>query len=96
MKHVRFLRPAEQEMLDAAHYYEQQATGLGIDFLNKIEFAIHDISEDPERWPVVRTSIHRRLIPRFPYGLLYRIDPDEILILATMHLHRHPDYWIDR
>jgi toxin ParE1/3/4 len=96
MKAVRFLRPAELEMLDAAHYYELQAAGLGLDFLDKIDFAIQDITDDPMRWPVIRPHIRRRLIHRFPYGLIYRIDPDEVLILATMHLHRHPDYWIDR
>ncbi|HEX2959347.1 MAG TPA: hypothetical protein VHP36_03645 [Chitinispirillaceae bacterium] len=46
-KIVRFLHPAELEMLDAARYYELQAPGLGGDFLNKIEQAIKDISEDP-------------------------------------------------
>ena len=39
-KIVRFLRPAELEMLDAARYYELQAPGLGIDFLNKIDQAV--------------------------------------------------------
>jgi len=34
---VRFLHPAELELLDAAHYYELQASGLGADFLDKIE-----------------------------------------------------------
>jgi hypothetical protein len=37
MKTIRFLDPAEQEMLDAAMYYELQAPGLGNDFLDKIE-----------------------------------------------------------
>jgi plasmid stabilization system protein ParE len=96
MKAVRFLIPAETEMLEAARYYEQQAPGLGVDFLDKIDSAVRDIGEDPERWPVLRLQIRRRLIHRFPYGLLYRVDPDEIIILAIMHLHRHPDYWIGR
>lgn len=96
MKPVRFLDPAEQEMLDAAKYYELQAQDLGVDFLNKIDSAIHDISCNPERWPILRFNVRRRLIHRFPYGLLYQVDPDEVVILATMHLHRHPTYWIDR
>ena len=96
MKTVRFLRPAEQEMLDAARFYELQSHGLGTDFINKIDSAVCDIGVHPDRWPVVRRSIRRRLIHRFPYALLYRVDPDEIVIQATMHLHRRPEYWIDR
>jgi toxin ParE1/3/4 len=95
-KSVRFLLPAELEMLDAARFYEMQARGLGADFLDKIDLAIDDIADDPQKWPVIRLQIRRRLIHRFPFGLLYRIDPDEILIVAVMHLHRHPDYWINR
>ena len=96
MKSVRFLRPAELEMLDAARYYELQASGLGGDFLDKIDSAVQDIGMHPERWPVIRFNIRRRLIHRFPYALLYRIDPEEIVIQAIMHLHRRPGYWMDR
>ena len=96
MKTVRFLRPAELEILDAAGYYELQASGLGDDFLDKIASAVKDIGEYPERWPIVRLNIRRRLVHRFPYGLLYRVDSDEIVVLATMHLHRHPNYWLNR
>ena len=96
MKAVRFIIPAEQEMLDAARYYAMQAPGLGADFLKNIKSAVYDIGEHPERWPVLRFDIRRRLVHRFPYALLYRVDPDEVVVLATMHLHQHPDYWINR
>jgi toxin ParE1/3/4 len=96
MKTVRFILPAEQEMLEAARYYALQSPGLGADFLDKIDSAVRDISESPERWPVLRFDIRRRLVHRFPYALLYRIDSEEAVVLATMHLHRHPDYWINR
>lgn len=96
MRPVRFLRPAELELLDAARYYEIQARGLGREFLDKIDAAILDIREAPERWPIVNSCIRRRLVHRFPYALLYRVEPDAIIIQATMHLHRRPDYWIER
>ena len=96
MKPVRFLLPAELEMLDAARYYNLQALGLGDDFLIKIDSAVQDIGSNPERWPIIRSNVRRRLVCRFPYALLYRVDPEEIVIQATMHLHRHPDCWINR
>ena len=96
MKSIRILQPAEQEMLDAAYYYELQAAGLGSEFLDKIDSAIADISSNPDAWQVVHGRIHRRLVVRFPYALLYRIDINEIAILAIMHLHRRPLYWMNR
>ena len=64
----RLLPPAEHEMFDAACYYERQAPGLGNDFLTKIELALQDIAGAPDRWPVVRDNIRRRLIRRFAYS----------------------------
>ena len=96
MKIVRFLKPAEQEMLNAARYYELQSPSLGEDFLVKIESAIHDIAENPERWPIIHSYTRRRMIHRFPYALLYRIDPEEVVILAVSHLRRNPIYWLER
>lgn len=96
MKSVRIVRPAEQEMLDAAAYYELQVSGLGREFLLKVASAVAAIAENPGRWPVVGPDIRRRLVHRFPYGLLYRIDPEEVIVLAVAHLHRHPAYWVGR
>ena len=96
MKPVIFLRPAEAEMHDAAQYYELQAPGLGMDFLARIEAAVQDIGRNPELWPIIQANTRRRLINRFPFALLYRVDPDQIVIQAIMHLHRRPDYWLNR
>ncbi|HRU71636.1 MAG TPA: type II toxin-antitoxin system RelE/ParE family toxin, partial [Kiritimatiellia bacterium] len=38
-------------------------------------------------------EIHRCLVHRFPYGVLYSIESDGIFVLAVMNLHRDPDYW---
>jgi len=83
-------------MLDAAAYYESQAVNLGTDLLSRIDDALDDIREGPERWPIIGANIRRRLIPRFPYAILYKVDQDEIVIIAVMHLHRRPGYWINR
>jgi plasmid stabilization system protein ParE len=96
MKTPRLLRPAQEEMLEAAFYYEQQAGGLGQDFLRKVQSAIDEIAQHPTRWPKVRADIRRRRVHRFPYAVLYEDQPQEIVVIAVMHLRRHPAYWIDR
>jgi toxin ParE1/3/4 len=96
MKPVRLLQPARQEMLDAVNYYELQAPALGEDFLNRIESALIEISNDPERWPLIFSGIRRRLIRRFPYSILYRVDSDAVVVLAVMHQKRRPEYWRTR
>ncbi len=95
-KSVRLLLPAEQEMYDAARFYQLQAPGLGDEFLNCVEQALRRIMEAPERWPIAHATTRRLILSRFPFSLLYRIDPDEIVILAVMHQKRRPSYWLSR
>ena len=96
MRSVILLQPAEQEVLNAAMYYDEQVSGLGDKFLDKVNAALLDIEENPFRWPVIHQQVRRRLIHRFPFGLYYRIDQDEVVVLAVAHLHRRPNYWADR
>lgn len=38
----------------------------------------------------------RVLTTRFPYALIHRTPPDEIVIVAVAHTSRRPGYWRDR
>jgi toxin ParE1/3/4 len=96
MTHSVFLAPAEEEMREAAEYYERQTRGLGHEFLAEVQRTVDRIVENPQLGQVVRRNIRRRLMPRFPFGILYRIDPQEIVIIAVMHLRRRPGYWEER
>jgi plasmid stabilization system protein ParE len=93
MKITRFLSPAEREMAQAAQYYNSKVPNLGAEFLHEVKKSVKKLEADPEAAQKVRGDVRRRLILRFPFGILYRIDPEEIVILAVMHLARHPDYW---
>ena len=96
MTSIVFLTPAEEEMLEASVYYEWQARGLGRDFLAEVQRTVDSIAENPPVGRIVRLPIRRRLMRRFPFGILYRIDPHEIVIIAVMHLRRRPGYRVAR
>ncbi|MEW6352039.1 MAG: type II toxin-antitoxin system RelE/ParE family toxin [Thermodesulfobacteriota bacterium] len=96
MTRVSFLDPAEQEMLEAADHYDRQTPGLGDEFLGELQRAVDHIVENPLLGPVLRKGVRRRIMRRFPYAVLYRLDPEEIVIIAVMHLRRQPEYWLNR
>ena len=87
---------AESEFNDSIEYYKDIEPILGFDFATEIYSSIKLIISFPKAWPEIDSGIHRILIKRFPYGVLYSLDHDEIYILAVMHLHRDPDYWKHR
>jgi len=87
---------AEAEFLEAIAYYEDCATGLGVDFSAEIHAAIQRIQAFPLAWHVLEGDIRRALVHRFPYGVLYAVEENRIWIVAVMNLHRQPEYWQDR
>jgi len=93
---VRLHPEAETEMIEAAAYYEAQRADLGKRFLAAVQDAINNLLINPRLYPVVDLDVRRCLTKVFPFGVLFRIAPDEIVIVAVMHLARHPDYWKHR
>jgi cytochrome P450 len=96
MTPIRFHAEAELEMIDAAAWYEAQQAGLGKRYLTCVQEALNKIELNPDLYPVVELDVRRCLTKTFPFGVLFRIRPDLIVIIAVMHLHRDPDYWKDR
>ncbi len=87
---------AEEEMIIAAKYYNSQASGLGIKFLNDFDNTIDEIIETPNTWITLDEDIKRHQLSHFPFGILYRIVENNIRIIAVMNLHKKPNYWKNR
>lgn len=97
MKRVaRFHRLARRELIEAAEYYDGESPGLGTAFLDAVETGVAEILEHPEAGTPIHENVRRRLIPRFPYGILYVVEGGAVRVLAVMHVKRRPMYWIDR
>jgi plasmid stabilization system protein ParE len=92
----RFLAPARAELEDAFDHYEARRPGLGVQFATEVQTAIDRIVELPLASPRISPSCRRFRIARFPYGVIYQIRPDHIVIVAVAHLRRDPSYWRDR
>ena len=93
---IRFLKLAQQELNDAVAWYDRQMEGLGQEFLDELDRAVRRTLRFPHSFPEIEPGIRRCLVARFPYGLIYGMDDNTIVVLAIAHLHRRPRYWIDR
>ena len=77
----------------AALYYAERDPAVGLRFVAAVEDAIDRILDSPTRWRVLDEDVRRCLTRVFPYGVLYTIEPDFVLIVAVMHCSREPGYW---
>jgi len=84
---------AETELAEAALFYESRMSGLGRFFAAEVERTIALVREYPEAGPAVGPKRRHVLVARFPYSIVYRHDPDAIVIVAVAHQRRRPGYW---
>lgn len=91
------LHEAQIEMVDAAEFYESELAGLAGRFLEAVHQAFVDVQDYPRRWPAMgKDGARCRRVGRFPFGVIYRIDLEEIVIVAVADLRRRPNYWMKR
>lgn len=90
---LRIQPRAQSHITKAYDWYEQQRTGLGLEFLNAIEACLKRIAENPGQYPVHRDRIRRAMTHRFPYLIFYVVDPAESVVLAVLHASRDPRRW---
>ena len=95
MKYV-FHPAALIEYSEAVQYYAQNRTALAQAFIDAVENTMYRIRESPTTWQIIDEDVRRCMTRKFPYGVLYTVEEDEILILAIMHCSREPNYWKNR
>jgi len=93
---VEFLTPARVEFREAIHFYEDQKPGLGDRFAGEVRKTLERIMQFPAAWPPLSKRTRRCRVKGFPYGVIYQLRDDILLIIAVMHLHREPDSWRNR
>jgi plasmid stabilization system protein ParE len=84
------------ELNEAIDYYEELQTGLGLEFAKEIFSSTQRIIDFPAAWSSLSQNTRRCLVNRFPYGIIYQILDNEIIIIAVMQLNRKPSYWENR
>ena len=99
---VRFLPAAEAELREAVALYETARSGVGQRFLEVVDSRLQVICRYPERFERLairrlRQEIRRALIlKRFPYSIIFRVEEQEIVVIAVAHAKRRPRYWRKR
>jgi toxin ParE1/3/4 len=84
---------ALEEYQEAVLYYAERDEALALRFTDAVEDTIRQILEAPLSWRVLDDDVRRCLTRHFPYGVLYTVEADFILIVAVMHGRREPGYW---
>ena len=77
-------------MEEAYRWYEGQRNGLGEAFLAAVQLALDAAAANPRAYSQVHRDKRRVLLGRFPYGLVYRIIEEQLVVIACLHAKRNP------
>lgn len=81
---------AAAELDDAFNYYQHLQLGLGNKFISRFKEASELIQIFPRGWQQLSTQLRRTLIKGFPYGIIYYLIADEIIVVAIANLNQKP------
>jgi plasmid stabilization system protein ParE len=91
------LLPEARDDLDGAFdWYERRRTGLGDQFAEAVHKTIDLITAFPRIGTVKYRDVRQRLVPRFPYVIVYREVGGTIQIVSVFHTSRDPRTWQSR
>jgi plasmid stabilization system protein ParE len=93
---MSFLPEAERDIEDVCSWYERRSEGLGRAFLQSVQNVLDTIELYPRMYPVARDEVRRAEVARFPYGIVYIIEGDDILVIGVFHNSREPNQWLSR
>lgn len=93
---VRVLSCAEREFAAAVDFYNAERPGLGYEFAEEVQRTLDRISAFPAAWPLFSQRTRRCIVRRFPYGVLYQVRADCVLVVALLHMKRSPQTWQER
>jgi hypothetical protein len=96
MSRIFFDPAARAELLATIKYYEECRAGLGKRFRLVVESELDLIRKAPFQFRVLHAPFRRCLLHKFPYSIIFAIEPEFILVVAVAHTKRKPGYWRER
>ena len=89
---------AEDDLTEAAVWYENRESGLGFDLMAEVNSAIQLAVERPLSYLRIRKEpeVRRVLVHRFPYRIFSITKSDAVVVFVILHAARHDREWLKR
>jgi toxin ParE2 len=81
---------AQRDIDEAVAFYEAQRKGLGLEFAAELDAVFKLIMNFPTAWHPMSRNSRRCRLNRFPFGVIYQVKQDQVLVIAVAHARRKP------
>ncbi len=92
------LSEAKSDIERAYLWYEEQALGLGMEFLRCVETAFTAIQRNPMTYRVIHRTYRQTLVRRFPFAVIFDVEEKEkrCVVYSVFHCSQDPERWRER
>lgn len=81
------------DILDITDHYESERTGLGERFFQQLLGMYAIVRDRPLQFGRVWRTWRIALVDKFPYKIVFRVEPYQIYVLSVIHVRRHDRIW---
>ncbi len=96
MADVSLHAAAEAEYEAALAWYLTRSARAAARFEAAVERALAFLAAFPEACPLCDDRHRYFAVRRYPYGLVFRVDGDQVRVVAVPHDRQLPGYWVNR
>jgi plasmid stabilization system protein ParE len=93
---VLFHPEAEAEYHSAVAWYGARSARVAARFEAAVEQELALIESNPDLFSKYDDEHRYAVLRRFPYSLVFQVQPDRVYVIAVAHAARAPDYWQGR
>ncbi len=96
MKPLRVDSAARAELLHEAQYLEQARAGYGKKFVAEVKSILAQIKRNPDAGKPDEEGCRRLRVTGFSFSVVFREEPDEVVVYVIRPDQRKPGYWLGR
>jgi toxin ParE1/3/4 len=96
LKRLRVREEARAELLRETSYYEGQRQGMGKRFREAVAASFDLIRRFPSGGAPGPAGTRKAKVRGFPFTVVYRDEPEELVVFAIAPDRRQPGYWLQR
>jgi plasmid stabilization system protein ParE len=95
---LRLTPLAARDVAEVRSWYDELSPALGERFEAALDSTFTRLSAYPSAYPVVRRKARRAPVDGAfaAYRVFYRVEADDLVVLAVIHGSRHPRSWRHR
>lgn len=96
MADALFHPEAQAEYDDAIAWYQSRSPQAASRFETEVERILSLVGATPEMFPSYDDDHRFAVLRRFPYSVVYQVQPDRVYVVAVAHSSRSAGYWQGR